>query len=106
MSLAMMEKPPSTVFYYNDPDSIGMEFFTVGGNVTIDSMEIYSMKSTWREMDRQRAFPRLLYPKILPSSPDWSFQKAHWILLFASDVLNYRASVENSVDSIRVTSHP
>lgn len=32
---------------YPDPDSIGMEFFTVGGDVTIDEMNIWQMNSMY-----------------------------------------------------------
>lgn len=37
---------PISVYYYPEPTSIGLEFFT-NGTVTIDSLNIYNMKSIW-----------------------------------------------------------
>lgn len=90
-------------FYYNDPDSTGMEFFTAGGNVTIDSMEIYSMKSTWREMDRPEGLPTPPVSEDPAVLTGLELSEGTLDPAFASDVLNYKVSVENSVDSIRVT---
>ncbi len=37
--------------YYTDASADGMEFYTVGGNVTIDYMKIYAMSSAWKKED-------------------------------------------------------
>ena len=46
--------------YYPDPDSIGMEFFTVGGDVAIDEMNIWQMKSMYTEDGESGTEPMFL----------------------------------------------
>ncbi len=93
----------SNLYYYNDPDSTGMEFFTAGGNVTIDSMEIYSMKSTWREMDRPEGLPTPPESEDPATLTGLELSEGRLDPAFASDVLNYSASVGYDIDSITIT---
>ncbi|MBC8570337.1 GH32 C-terminal domain-containing protein [Zongyangia hominis] len=89
-------------FYYVDPENAGMEFFTVGGNVTVDSMNIYSMKSTWREMERP-GIPEVPDHTDAAVMTDISLSEGTLTPSFSKDEKNYTAEVANAVDTIRVT---
>ena len=80
--------------YFPDPESNGMEFFTNGGNVTVDSLNIYSMNSAWKEQEEPEPVPTELSNLELSNGTlDPAFDK---------DTLNYTATVANSVSSVKV----
>ncbi len=80
--------------YFPDPESDGMEFFTNGGNVTVDSLNIYSMNSAWKEQEEPEPIPTELSNLELSNGTlDPAFDKA---------TLNYTATVANSVSSVKV----
>ena len=80
----------SSVFF-PDASSNGMEFFTNGGNVTVDSLNIYSMNSAWKE------------PAPVPTELS-NLELSNGILdpAFDKDTLSYTATVANSVSSVKV----
>ncbi len=83
----------SSVFF-PDASSNGMEFFTNGGNVTVDSLNIYSMNSAWKEQEEPEPIPTELSNLELSNGTlDPAFDK---------DTLNYTATVANSVSSVKV----
>lgn len=53
--------------FFPEPTSVGMEFFAVGGDVTIDTMEIYQMKSIYHD-DLEITVP--MVEKIISDLPD------------------------------------
>ena len=80
--------------YFPDPESNGMEFFTNGGNVTVDSLNIYSMNSAWKEQEEPEPIPTELSGLELSTGTlEPTFDK---------DTLNYTATVANSVSSVKV----
>ncbi len=82
----------STLFF-PDASSDGMEFYTLGGNVTIDSLTIYSMNSAWEEPVPEPVPTELSGLELSNGTLDPAFDK---------DTLNYTATVANSVSSVKV----
>ena len=80
--------------YFPDPESNGMEFFTNGGNVTVDSLNIYSMNSAWKEQEEPEPVPTEL--------SDLELSNGTLAPVFDKDTLNYTATVANSVSSVKV----
>lgn len=60
------EVPISTVFY-PDADSTTLEFYTVGGNTTIDSLQIYEMNSMWETEGPSPSIEPSAAPSAIPS---------------------------------------
>ena len=79
----------SSVFS-RDVSCEGMEFYTVGGNVTVNSLDIYAMKASWKNAEEATMTDIELSEGTL--SPE-----------FAADTLNYTASVDNEIESVTVT---
>ncbi|MBC8569357.1 cadherin-like beta sandwich domain-containing protein [Zongyangia hominis] len=82
-------------FYYPNSANTGMEFFTTGGNVKVDSMNIYAMNSAWSETTPVPVVPLL-------TSVD--FSKGELSPAFDPTVNEYTMTVANDVESIDVTS--
>ena len=80
-------------YFFTEPTNTGMEFFTTGGNVTIDSLNIYGMKSIWRDTIVQPVPTELSDLELSNGTLDPAFDK---------DTLNYTATVANSVSSVKV----
>ena len=79
----------STLFF-PDASSNGMEFFTNGGNVTVDSLNIYSMNSAWTE------------PVVPTELNNLELSNGTLDPAFDKDTLSYTATVANSVSSVKV----
>ncbi|MBC8571182.1 cadherin-like beta sandwich domain-containing protein, partial [Zongyangia hominis] len=79
--------------YFPDPTSAGMEFYVKGGDVTVDSLNIYAMDSSWKEPSPQPV------PTVLT---DLTLSSALLTPNFSVDVTEYTATVANSVNSIKV----
>ena len=79
--------------YFPDPESNGMEFFTNGGNVTVDSLNIYSMNSAWKEPEEPPIPTELSGLELSTGTLEPAFDK---------DTLTYTATVANSVSSVKV----
>ena len=80
-------------YFFTEPTNTGMEFFTTGGNLTIDSLNIYGMKSIWRDTIVQPIPTELSDLELSTGTLDPAFDK---------DTLNYTATVANSVSSVKV----
>ncbi|MBC8571246.1 cadherin-like beta sandwich domain-containing protein, partial [Zongyangia hominis] len=77
----------------NNMNDDGMEFYVEGGDVTVDSLNIYAMDSSWKEPSPQPV------PTVLT---DLTLSSALLTPQFSADVTEYTATVANSVDSIKV----
>ncbi len=81
-------------FYYPGQENSGMEFYTVGGNVTVDSMKIYEMASAWDETVPVPVVPLLTSLDISEGTLSPAFDPT---------VNEYKVTVANDVDSLDVT---
>ncbi|MBC8569234.1 cadherin-like beta sandwich domain-containing protein [Zongyangia hominis] len=85
---------PITTAFFPDLDSTGLTFYTVGGDVTIDEMNIYAMNSAWKGQTPQPT------PTVLSGL---SLSTGTLDPAFAADTLQYAAKVANTVTSVKVT---
>ena len=60
------EVPISSVFY-PDADSTALEFYTIGGNIKIDSLQIYGMNSIWETEGPRPSVEPSAGPSAIPS---------------------------------------